>query len=89
MTEKITLEKLQEMVSELTPEEQIKLIASTFLRLSELKIFRSSEEAWQKRYPKWIEKFLKRSEEEAPEPLTEVDSAKDIRDIREEETSGL
>lgn len=74
---KVSLEKLEQMVAQLTPEEQIKLIASISQRLSKM------EELWQKEYTTRIEAFLKMSEEMAAEPIGEVDSAKDIRERRE------
>jgi transcription elongation GreA/GreB family factor len=89
MSEKATLEKLEQMIAQLTPEEQIKLIASMSQRLSKMKISEATEELLQKEYAARIEAFLKMSEEMAAKPIVGVDSAKDIREIREERTSGL
>jgi len=89
MSEKVSLEKLEQMTAQLTPEEQIKLIASISQRLSKMRISGGTEALWQKEYASRIEAFVKMSEEMAAEPIGEVDSARDIREIREERSSGL
>ena len=89
MPDKVTLEELEQLISQLTPKEQIKLIASISERLSKAKNFKVSEESWRKEYAARIKAFVKMSEEIAADTLGEVVSAKDIRQIREERTSEL
>lgn len=83
---KITLEQVEQLVAQ---QEQIKLIACISERLSKLRLSEAAQERWRQDYATRIKAFLKMSEEMAAETIGVVDSAKDIRQIREERTSGL
>ncbi len=89
MVNKVTLEQVERLVTQLTPQEQIKLIACISEWLSKMRLSEAAEESWRQDYTTCIEAFLKMSDEMAAETIREVDSAKDIRQIREERTSRL
>jgi len=89
MVNKVTLEQAEQLVAQLTPQEQIKLIACISEWLSKLRLSEALEDSGRRNYATRIEAFLKMSDEMAAETIGEVDSAKDIRQIREERTSRL
>lgn len=89
MVNKITLEQAEQLAVQLTPQEQIKLIAGISECLSKMRLLEVAEDKWRQDYATRIEAFLKVSDEMAAESIGEVDSAKDIRQIREERTSRL
>ena len=89
MSDKVTLEQLEQLVAHLAPPEQIKLIACISERLSEMNLSEATDERLRQDYAARIEAFLKKSEEMAAETIGDVDSATDIRQIREARTSGL
>lgn len=89
MSERVTLEQLEEQIAQLPPHEQLKLVAYISKRLSELTLPETAEEHQRRQYRTQIEKFLKLSDEMAAETLSEVDSAEDIRQIREARTAQL
>lgn len=85
MTNKVTLGEAEQLVTQLSPHEQLKLVAWISERLSGL--LRLPLGAQQ--YAAQVEAFLRLSEELAAETVGEVDSAEDIRQIREERASRL
>jgi hypothetical protein len=89
MANKVTLEQAERLVAQLMPQEQIKLIACMSEWLSKTRLSEAAEESWRQRYATRVEAFLKMSDEMAPDTIGEVDSAEDIRQIREERTSRL
>ena len=89
MFNKVTLEQAERLAVQLTPQEQIKLIACISEWLSKMRLSEAVEDSWRQSYATRIEAFLKMSDEMAAETIGEVDSAKDIRQIREERTSRL
>ncbi len=89
MPDKATLEQVEQEIAQLTPQEQIKLIAHISQRLSEGELPEKSKECWLMDYANRIEMFLKMSDEMTAHAIGETDSAEDMRQIREERTSGL
>lgn len=89
MANKVTLEQAERLVAQLMPQEQIKLIASISEWLSKTRLSEAVEESWRQGYATRVEAFLKMSDEMAAETIGEVDSAEDIRQIRQERTSRL
>ncbi|MFQ6041684.1 MAG: hypothetical protein ACE5PV_12575 [Candidatus Poribacteria bacterium] len=89
MVNKVTLEQAEQLVAQLTPQEQIKLIACISEWLSKMILSKAAEDSWRQDYATRIEAFLKMSDEMAAETIGEVDSAEDIRQLREERTSRL
>lgn len=89
MDNKITLEQAEQLVAQLTLQEQIKLIAHMSEWLSKMSLSEKSEEIWRQSYATQVGAFLKMSEEMAAETIREVDSTEDIRQIREERTLRL
>ena len=89
MANKVTLEQAERLVAQLMPQEQIKLIACISEWLSKTRLSEATEESWRQSYATRVEAFLKMSDEMAAETIGEVDSAEDIRQIREERTSRL
>jgi hypothetical protein len=87
----MTLEQVKELVTQLPPQEQLRLVADISERLSQLPpIAQEADEERQRReYAARVEAFLKQCDENAAECIGEVDSAEDIRQIREERTSRL
>jgi hypothetical protein len=87
MANKVTLEQAERLVAQLMPQEQIKLYISEWL--SRTRLSEADEESWRQSYPTRVEAFLKMSDEMAAETIGEVDSAEDMRQIREERRSRL
>lgn len=89
MSNKVTVDQVEQLAARLAPQEQIKLIARISQRLSEQTLPETTEERWKLDYAARVKAFLKMSDEMAAETVSEVDSAEDIRQIREERTSRL
>ncbi|HEX3034369.1 MAG TPA: hypothetical protein VHT73_04435 [Thermodesulfobacteriota bacterium] len=89
MTNKITLNEVERLVAQLPVQEQLELMARISERLSVVMSRQSEDERWHREYTSRVEAFLRMSEEMAAETIGEVDSAEDIRQIREERTSKL
>ena len=89
MSTKVTLDQVEQLVARLTPQEQIKLIAFISQRLSKLTLPETREERWKLEYAARVEAFLKMSDEMAAKTRNAMDSAEDVRQIREERTSQL
>ncbi len=86
-----TLVEVESLVAQLSPEEQLKLAEKINGRLaplstSELQIV---EEKHRAEHAKRVEEFMKWLDENAVECSGPVDSAEDIRQIREERASRL
>lgn len=87
MPDKVTLEQVERLVTQLPLHEQLKLVVSIGERLS---VFTMPEEERQRQvYATRLEAFLRTCEEMAAETIEAVDSAEDIRQIREERTARL
>jgi hypothetical protein len=89
VTERVTLEDTDHIVEQLPPQDQLKLVARIGERLSALVLRDTDDDHRRKEYTLRMETFLKLSKEEAAEAIGLVDSAEDIRQIREERTSRL
>ncbi len=89
MHNKVTLEQAEQVVVQLPPQEQLKLVARIGERLSESVLLQTDDERRRRQYAARVEAFLNMSEEMAAETVGEVDSAEDIRRIREERASRL
>ncbi len=89
MPTNITLEEAEHLVAQMPPQEQLKLVARIGERLSGAMVGQTDEERQRREYAARVEAFLKMSEEMAAETLSAVDSAEDIRQLREERTSRL
>ena len=89
MAKHLPLEQAERLVAQLAPQEQIKLIACMSEWLSKMRLSEAAEESWRQDYATRVEAFLKMSDEMAAETIGKVDSAKDIRQIREERMSRL
>jgi len=87
MVNKVTLEQAEQLVAQLMPQEQIKLIACISEWLSKMRLSEAVEDSWRQSYATRIEAFLKMSDEMAAETIGEVYSAEDIRQIREDRLS--
>ncbi|NIR49066.1 hypothetical protein GWN42_22150 [candidate division KSB1 bacterium] len=89
MAEHLTLDQIEQLAAQLTPQEQIKLIADVSANLSRLKLPDVQNDNDQQEYAARIEAFLTLSEEMAAETVSKVDSAQEIRQIREQRTKKL
>ena len=89
MGNRVTLEEAEHLVAQLPLREQLKLVARIGERLSGTMLLPTDEERQRHEYAAQVEAFLKMSEEMAAETVGLVNSAEDIRQIREERTSGL
>lgn len=89
MPDKVTLEQVEELVAQLPPKDQLKLLAHIGERLGALGLLETDEERQRREYAKRVKEFLKMSKDMAAESVGEVDSAKDIRQIRAERMSRL
>ena len=88
MANNITLEEAEHFVFQLPTHEQLKLVARISERLSGSTL-QIDDERQRCEYAARVEDFLKMSEEMVAETLSEVNSAEDIRQLREERTSRL
>ena len=85
----VTLEQVEQLAIQLSPFEQLKMVAHISQRLSEQALPGAVGEYKRQGYVRRVEAFLKMSDEMAAETVGDVDSVEDIRQIREERTSGL
>lgn len=86
---KVTLDELVQLAAQLRPQEQIKLIANISERLSKMRLPEIEDEDGRQDYAAQIEAFLKFSDENAAETIGDVDSAREIRQIRDERMAKL
>ncbi len=91
MKSPVTFEEVETLAEQLPPQEQLKLVARISDRLSKQPATQpqTTEENQRHDYAARVEAFLKMMDENAAECSGEVDSAADIRQIREERISRL
>ena len=89
MSDKVTLEHVEQTAKKLPLPDQLKLVAHISQRLSELPWQEPDEERQQRQYVAQVETFLAMSEQRAAETIGEVESSQEIRQIREERVSRL
>ncbi len=89
MADSVTLGQVEPLVAQLTPQEQIRLIAHISAWLSERQLPEAPGERWRRNNAARVRAFLKMSEEMSAKSVAEIDSAEDIRRIREERMSRL
>jgi len=84
----MTLEKIEELAAQLSPQEQLKLLACIGERLSQLPspVQETDAERQCHEYAARIDTFLAACDEVAEQIEGEFDSAEDLRQIREERT---
>jgi hypothetical protein len=85
----MTFEQVQQQVAQLPPPEQLKLVSHIGERLSALTLTETSQKRQHEEYAAQVEAFLKLCDEMAAEAVGEVNSAEDIRQIREERMAQL
>lgn len=85
----LTLKQVEQLIVQLSFQEQIQLIARISQRLSELTALKTVEEQWKQNYMVQVQGFLKLVAEMPAQTLDRVEAAEDIRQIREERTSRL
>jgi hypothetical protein len=85
----VTLEQVERLTDVLSPQEQLRLVAWIGERLSRSGLLETDEMRRRREYSAQVEAFLKLSEEMPAEAVSAVDSAEDIRRIREERSSYL
>jgi uncharacterized coiled-coil DUF342 family protein len=85
MTNTLTVDQIEQLAVQLPLQEQMKVVARLTQQLSE-RLFAEmdGEKREQKEYSQRIEAFLKMSDEFAAETISAVDSAEDIRQLRDE-----
>jgi hypothetical protein len=91
MASAVTFEQVETLAKQLLPEDQLRLVARITDRLSKQPPIQpqTSVENRRTEYAAQLEAFLKMSDENAAACCGEVDSADDIRRIREERASRL
>lgn len=89
MESKVTLEQVEELAAQLPLQEQLRMVAHISQQLSERIASEVAEKREQQDYARRVEAFLKVSDEMAAETVGAVDSAEDIRQIREERAARL
>lgn len=89
MENKVELERVEQLVAQLSPQEQLRVVARVSQRLSEQMSSRPLEASGDDSYTHRVEAFLKMSDAGAAQTLKAVDSAQDIRQIRQARTSRL
>ncbi len=91
MADTVTLEQVEDLAAQLPPQKQLQLLShiSEWLSQSPLTPQETDEERQRREYAARVEAFLKMCDENAAECMGEVDSAEDIRQIREERTARL
>jgi len=90
MTNTITVDQIEQLAVQLPLQEQIRIVARLAQRLSACWSSEiDSETRERKEYAQRVETFLKMSDELAAETISAVDSAEDIRQLRDERLSRL
>jgi hypothetical protein len=85
MTSAITVDQIERLAVQLPLPEQMRIVARITQRLSELLLSETDgEERNRKEYAQRVEAFLKMCDESAAETIGAVDSAEDIRQLRDE-----
>lgn len=85
----MTFEQVEKQIAQLPPREQRELVAHTGERLSASMPVEVHENRQPNEYAAQVGAFLKLCEDIAAETVGEVDSAEDIRQIREERMGSL
>jgi hypothetical protein len=87
----MTLEQVEELAAQLSPQEQLRLLAHISERLSQLPLAAAETDAERHRreYAARVETFLAACDEVMEQIEGEFDAAADLRQIREERTRGL
>lgn len=87
----MTLEQVKELVAQLPPQDQLRLVAHIGEQLSQLPplVQEADAERQRREYAARVEAFLAACDEVAEQIEGEFDSAEDIRQIREERMSCL
>lgn len=89
MSTNIDLEKIEQLAEQLSPKDQLRIITRISQRLSRIMLPETVDDQGHNDYANQIKDFLRMSDEMAAESVCEVDSAEDIRQIREERMSRL
>ncbi len=91
MRNTVTYEEVETLAEQLPPREQLKLVAKISDRLSKQTATQpqTTEEGQRQDHAARVETFLQMIDEKAAECSGEMDSAVDIRQIREERASRL
>ena len=92
MSEKVALEQLEQQAAQLSPQEQLKLVAYIAGQLSAVPLVvptREIEEQAQRAHLAEVEAWLAECDRVAESIEGEFDSAEDLRQIREERASQL
>jgi hypothetical protein len=89
MANNVTSEQIEQLAVQLLPQEQLRMIAHISQRLSQRMVSEADEAHERQEYARRVEAFLRMSDEMAAETIGEVDSAEDIRQIREERVARL
>lgn len=89
MPNTVTLEEVEQRAIQLSPYEQLKLVAYLGERLSAFVIQETEEERQRRQYIAQLDAFVKMCEDTAAETIGAVDSAAEIRLIREERLAAL
>jgi uncharacterized protein (DUF2267 family) len=90
MTNTITVNQIEQLAVQLPLQEQMRIVARLTQRLSECWSSEPDSVARErKEYAQRVETFLKMSDELAAETISAVDSAEDIRQLRDERLSRL
>jgi hypothetical protein len=89
MSHGVTLEHIEQLVSQLPPPEQLKLVAHIGERLSGLLLLETDDERQHHEYAARVEAFLAACDDVAEQIEGEFDSAEDLRQIREERAGRL
>jgi hypothetical protein len=89
MSSKVTLKQVEQLAKQLTPEEQKKLVGRINKRLQDVMQTQTEEERKRREYAVQVADWLTECDQVAEQIEGEFDSAEDLRQIREERTSGL
>jgi hypothetical protein len=89
MINTVTLAQVEQLAAQLPLKEQMKVVAHITQRISDLLPLETRDERRRVEYAQEVEAFLKICDASPAETISAVDSAEDIRQIREERTSRL
>ena len=89
MSSRMTFEQVEQQVVQWPPRKQLELVARIGGWLSPLTPVETNEKRPPHEYAAQVEAFLSMSDDMAAETVGEVDSAEDIRQIREERMTHL
>lgn len=89
MSNRVTLEQVEQLTAQLPPPERLKLVAHICEQLSATKMAESDEEKVRQERLAQVDAWLAECDTVAESIEGEFDSAEDIRQIREERTNRL